>query len=469
MMKNIFTGTAICLLFALGAPITTFAQQSTQDNQQFFWVALKDKANTPFTTDAPEVFLSPRAIERRERLGVAITAQDFPPNPVYLLGLQEAGAKIHHTSRWLNAATVYGDSSILETLQALPYVDTAWYAGPYRKKKKTAPAEQKKMKKLRSKALWGQKYGYGTKQIKAINGDNIHRMGHRGEGVLVAVMDGGFTGVDRSPFFDSLRVNNRLLTSMDFVDLDTMVWESSSHGTKVLSTMAANQPELLIGTAPHATYVCIKTEDTRGEYRIEECHWVAGLEYADSLGVDVVNSSLGYTQFDDPTMNYTAADLDGYTSVASQAANIAVEKGILVVTSAGNEGSSPWRRIGIPADSPGAFSIGATTVDGERASFSSYGPTADRRIKPDIVAPGAWVSLADEKHYEVTMGSGTSFASPIIAGMVACLREAFPDASVEEIFDAIRNSSDQSNLPNVSFGYGMPDFEKAFQNLRKEP
>lgn len=468
MKKTIFNGIVACVLcFVLPA----FGQEgeALSNTRQFFWVAFKDKANTPYSTEAPEVFLSPRAIARREKLGIPVTPQDFPPNPGYLQKIQEAGVSVHHTSRWLNAATVHGNPSNALAIAQLPFVDTVWYAGPYRAKAETSTARRNKMGKLKSKALEGQYYGYGTKQIDAINGDSLHRLGFRGKGVLVAVMDGGFTGVDRSPFFDSLRADNRLLPSMDMVDKDTMVWESSSHGTKVLSTMAANQPGILVGTAPDATYICIKTEDTRGEHRIEECHWVAGLEYADSLGADVVNSSLGYTQFDEASMNYTVHDLTGFTSVASQAADIAVQKGILVITSAGNEGNSPWRKIGIPADAAGAFSIGATALNGDLASFSSVGPTADRRIKPDIVAPGAWVTLADAFQYQVTIGSGTSFASPIVAGMVACLREANPDTSVEKLLNAIRESGNQSDLPNVAVGYGIPDFAKAHQLLHIRP
>jgi subtilisin family serine protease len=468
MKKRLLYSTIACILcFVL--PAIGQDGNAPSDNRQFFWVAFKDKANSPYATEAPEVFLSPRAIARREKLGIPVTAQDFPPNPDYLQKIQDAGAAVHHTSRWLNAATVHGYPSDALAIAQLPFVDTVWYAGPYRAKAEVRKDNGKKMDKLKSKALEGQYYGYGTKQIKAINGDSLHQTGFRGRGVLIAVMDGGFTGVDRSPFFDSLRADNRLLPGMDMVDKDTMVWESSSHGTKVLSTMAANQPGVLVGTAPDATYICIKTEDIRGEHRIEECHWVAGLEYADSLGADVVNSSLGYTQFDEASMNYTADDLTGFTSVASQAADIAADKGILVITSAGNEGNSPWRRIGIPADAAGAFSIGATALNGDLASFSSVGPTADRRIKPDIVAPGAWVTLADAYQYQVTIGSGTSFASPIVAGMVACMREAYPNASVEELLNAIRESGNQSDLPNVAVGYGMPDFVKAYQLLQARP
>ncbi len=460
--KSIFL--LLSLAFVLAQPAQS---QSTppSDNQHFFWVSFTDKAESPYKVTKPEAFLSPRAIERRERLGIPVTAQDFPPNPAYLEALLENGAKVHHTSRWLNAATIHGDSTLLPAISLLPFVDTIWYAGPYLRKEPAKVERRKEMKKLKSKPLPEQYYGYGARQIQALNGDTLHQNGYRGEGVLIAVLDGGFTGVDISPFFDSLRADGRLLPPMDMVDMDREVWESSSHGTKVLSCMGANVPNVMVGTAPDAAYVCIKTEDTRSENRVEECHWVAGLEYADSLGADVANSSLGYTTFNDKRMNYEAGDLTGRTSVASRAADIAAQKGILVVTSAGNEGNSAWRRIGIPADAADALSVGATSLDGQLASFSSVGPTADRRIKPDIVAPGAWVTLADAYQYQVTIGSGTSFAAPITAGLVACLRQAYPEKAVEAIFDGVRASGDKADVPNAQAGFGLPDFVKALQIL----
>ena len=230
--------------------------------------------------------------------------------------------------------------------------------------------------------------------------------------------------------------------------------------------MAANKPGILVGSAPDANYICIKTEDTRGEYRLEECHWVAGLEYADSIGADIVNSSLGYTTFSDRKMNYDYKDLDGETAMTSIAADIAVSKGMVVVTSAGNEGNSKWKYLGTPADGKEIFSIGATNKEGERAGFSSVGPTADGRIKPDVAAMGSWVAVASPSSYRVGIGSGTSFSSPLVTGMVACLMEAFPEKTTKEILDAVRQSGSQHDSPDNELGHGVPDFLKAYNILK---
>jgi subtilisin family serine protease len=450
------------------SPLWAHAQDNGADTlTHFYWASFTDKADSPYRIEQPDVFLSERAIERRSRLNIPVTEQDFPPNPEYLEGITAQGARIHHRSRWLNAATFYASSSLAQQIAELPYVDTVWVAGPYRSPTRISRARNFKMDSLRTSPRPEEPYGYGAQQIRMLNGDSLHQMGYRGAGTLIAVLDGGFTGVDQSPFFDSLRAAGRLMPSADIVDQDSLVWESSSHGTKVLSTMAANVPGVLLGTAPEASYVCVKTEDTRGEHRIEECHWVVGIEYADSLGADVVNSSLGYTTFDDPKMNYDSSSLTGRLSVASQAANIAAEKGLLVVTSAGNEGSSSWRLIGIPADAEKALSVGATDMRGNLASFSSVGPSADGRVKPDIVAPGAWVFTADAYQYRIAIGSGTSFAAPILAGLVACLRQAFPDQPVANIFDALRQSGSQAQSPDNASGYGLPDLVKAYELLKE--
>lgn len=458
----------ILFLMLMLSPFAVFAQTNGADSlASFYWASFTDKQSTPYRIEQPEAFLSPRAIERRNRLGIPVTEQDFPPNPEYLEGLKAKGANIHHHSRWLNAATFHGSAALVEEVAELPYVDTVWLAGPYRSPSKAGRARSSKMDSLRTKPRPDDHYGYGATQIGMMNGDSLHKMGYRGAGVLIAVLDGGFTGADQSPFFDSLEAAGRMLKPADMVDQDAMLWESSTHGTKVLSTMAADVPNVLVGTAPEASYVCIKTEDTRGEHRIEECHWVAGIEYADSIGADVVNSSLGYTTFDDPSMNYDSSSLTGKLSVASRAADIAADKGILVVTSAGNEGNSPWRLIGIPADAEKALSVGATDMRGNLASFSSVGPSADGRVKPDIIAPGAWVFTADAYQYRVAIASGTSFASPIAAGLVACLRQAFPEKSVAQLFEAFRQSSSQAATPDNASGYGLPDVVKAYHLLKQ--
>lgn len=451
-------------LALLMAPIYELAAQGADSAYKYYWVTFTDKADSPYQIDKPELFLSGRAIARREKWSIPVTKEDFPPNPGYLAALREKGASVHHRSRWLNAATILASEGGILEIADLPFVDKVEYVGfPYEERERRKP--NIKADSLLSKPLEGQHYGYATRQIQWLNGDTLHQLGYTGAGIWVAVLDGGFIGVEESPFFDNLRKGGRLLLPRDFVDGDLEVYESSTHGSKVLSTMAANVPGVMVGTAPGATYTCIKTEDTRGEYRLEECHWVAGLEYADSLGVDVVNSSLGYTVFNDRQMNYGFESLNGKTSVASLAADIAFRKGMVVVASAGNEGSSDWKHIGIPADAKLALSVGAIDFSGKRASFSSFGPTADGRIKPDVAAPGAWVTVSDAYAFQASIGSGTSFAAPIMAGMVACLWQAFPERSNEEIVAAIKRSSSQAGFPDEELGFGIPDFGKAYRLL----
>ena len=447
-----------------GLSLPTYAQKA-DSTYKYYWVSFTDKKDSPYTTDRPEDFLSERAIARRNKQGIAITEEDFPPNPHYLDSLMKFDASIHHRSRWLNAATILIPEAKIIEVADLPFVEKVDYVGfpyPMAKRRKSRIS----VDSLLSKKLDEDYYGYATRQIEMLRGDTLHQMGYTGSGILLAVLDGGFIGVEESPFFDSLRTSERLLLARDFVDNDREAYESSTHGTKVLSTMGANVPGVMVGTAPGASYACIKTEDTRGEYRLEECHWVAGLEYADSLGADVVNSSLGYTTFNDRQMNYSYENLDGKSSVASLAADIAFKRGIVVITSAGNEGNSRWKHIGIPADAQLSLSIGATDFSGRRASFSSVGPTADGRIKPDVAAPGAWVAVADPFAFQVSIGSGTSFASPILAGLAACLWQAFPEKSNEEIVEAIKGSASQVDTPDVELGYGIPDFGKAYQILK---
>lgn len=463
-MKSIF-------VIASGIFLLSYSRLPAQDSEsgfKYYWVAFKDKAQSPYSIDRPSDYLSPRAIERRQKRGIPPSELDLPPNPAYLEQLSQAGASVHHRSRWLNAATVIAEEGQLEAIRALPFVDTVFYAGlPYRASERKKPVFRKDS--LMSRVLDNEPYGHGAAQVKLLKGDTLHQLGYDGKGILVAVLDGGFIGVEESPFFDSIRAGGRLSMPWDFVDGDADPFESSTHGSKVLSTMGANVPGVFVGTAPGAAYACIKTEDTRGEYRIEECHWVAGLEYADSIGADIVNSSLGYTTFSDQKMDYAYENLDGKSSVASRAADIAVSRGMIVVSSAGNEGTSDWKHIGIPADARSVLAVGATDIKGKRAPFSSLGPTADGRVKPDVAAPGAWVTVADAFSFRVSNGSGTSFAAPILAGMIASLWEAFPDRTNLEVLDAVRRSASQAGKPDNELGYGLPDFAKAFRLLSQKP
>ncbi|GJM32642.1 MAG: serine protease [Saprospiraceae bacterium] len=446
--------------------LNTYAQVA-DSIPKYFWVTFKDKADSPYQLNHPEVFLSEKALARRAKYNIPVTEADFPVNPTYLQSLREQGGLIHLSSRWLNAATVLAKPEVIDQIAKLPFVDTILYVGKYQKpriEKRPRPFKDN----LDTNLLVSNPYGYAHPQITAMKGDSLHSKGWNGQGITIAVLDGGFSNVDIIPFFDSLRQHNRFLGFHDFVDGDTNVFESSTHGTQVLSVMGANLPGLMVGTAPGANYLCIKTEDVRGEYLIEECNWVAGLEYADSIGADVVNSSLGYFVFNDASMNYKYEDLTGLKSMASRAVDYAFARGMIVVTSAGNEGNSAWRYISIPADAPNVLAVGSVFIDTTlRAGFSSVGPTADGRIKPDLVAPGVAITVVSQYSYKTRTSNGTSLSSPLIAGMTASLWSAFPNLNNEEIIDAIIKSCNQTVKPDNFLGHGLPDFLQAYKLLLK--
>lgn len=433
-------------------------------NHSLHWVELTDKNNTPYSVFRPQEFLSARALDRRQTMGIAIDAYDLPVTPTYVDAIVALGAPIHAKSKWLNAVAIHTtDEAVLQKIEALPFVKAVRPLGKFRvvgqpKLKKTSPKVDPQKHQI-------DYYGDAANQIKMLGGDLIHQYGYSGKGVHIAIFDGGFLSVHAMPVFDSMYAEDRLLGTHDFVEGDDMVYESSTHGTNVLGTMASKAPYLMVGTAPDASYYLFKTEDVRGEFRTEEFNWVAALERADSLGVDVVNSSLGYTGFNDTTMSYTYAQLDGKTALSSRGATIGASRGILVVNSAGNEGDGPWHYIGTPADAPGVFTIGAVRPNGKRASFSSWGPTPDGRIKPDVAAQGRFTVVPSINKYGVSRTNGTSFSSPVMAGMVASLKAAFPEETSEAIKQAIRKSGSQAAAPDSSLGYGIPNFFFAYTML----
>lgn len=450
----------ILLAVLITAPL--FSQPLTKH-----WIQFTDKHDSPYNIDKPEAYLSERAIERRKRYNIKIDESDFPINPNYLNEVRKLGGVVYTTSKWFNAATVFAPDEVLKKIIQLPFVKGAEPVGRYSK-----PRPARSRAKTRDNGVnyvqYNEHYGYGDNQIKMLNGDLLHNMGYDGDGMMVAVLDGGFSNVDIMPFFDTLRANGRLLDGWDMVDNDSYVYESSSHGTQVLSTMGANLPGLLVGTAPGATYICVKTEDVRSELRIEEDNWVAGAEYADSLGIDVINSSLGYTTFNIKSMNHTYDDMNGKTSRATIGADIAASKGMLIVVSAGNEGGGKWKYMGAPADGNDVFAVGGVNRNTKRASFSSQGPTSDGRVKPNIMARGEQSVVASLYAYEVDSANGTSFASPIMAGMVTSLWQAFPEKTNVEVMRAIEKSADNYNTPDGKMGYGLPDFYRAYRILSGE-
>ncbi len=434
-----------------------------------YYVQFTDKNNSPYSLNHPEDFLSQRAIDRRARQNIGYNETDLPVNPQYRAGVAATGAQIINAVKWMNGVLVATtDQSVIDSINALPYVaSTRSVSGaaangdkPFFDKESAGP-ENKPDNMVLNREADVYDYGYAEGQINLINGIPLHDAGFRGEGMVIAVLDAGFDYVDVDMLFDSLRNDGRILGTKDFVTPGGNVYMAHYHGRMVLSTMAANIPGLMIGTAPEASYWLLRSENANQEYVAEEYNWVSAAAFADSVGADVINSSLGYTEFDDPAQNHTYADMDGNTTVITRGADMAAAKGILVVNSAGNSAGSPWQYIGAPADGDSVFSIGAVDNNGTYAPFSSTGPTADGRIKPNVAATG-WGTAVSDGANGVTFGSGTSFSSPIIAGMSACLWQAMPEKTNMEIQQAIMQSASQYTNPDTLLGYGIPNYQSAW-------
>ena len=438
-----------------------------------YWVMFTDKNNTPFTLSQPLQFLSQKAIDRRQKQNIQLKENDLPVNPDYVAQVAATGAIVLNRSKWFNAVSVQvEDSGIVAQIQLLPFVSQVNQVAKFKLKTKSdqliedlvklyqQAQEKKGAKKQAASPGDDEFYGDADKQIKMLNGNKLHEMGLMGQGVTIAVLDGGFYLVNQFPLFDSLRSSGRLLGTRDFVAGGISVFEDATHGMSVLSTMAGFIPGLYVGTAPKASYWLLRTEDTGSEYQIEECNWISGAEFADSVGADLINSSLGYTVFNDTATSHTYSQLNGNTTRITIGADLAASKGILVVNSAGNSGADPWRYIGAPADGDSVLAIGAVTSEKNPASFSSFGPSADGRIKPNVTAMGQQTALLLSSG-DIARSNGTSFSSPVIAGMSACLMQAHPEATAMQVFKAIEQSADQYENPDDSKGFGIPDYLEA--------
>lgn len=456
------------LLLAFLLPLaTTNAQKNTEETGMYL-VTFKDKTDTPYSTEKPEAFLSERALLRRAAHNSPVTELDLPLSPGYVREVTATGAKLWLKSKWMNGVVVSAAGPQVRDLRKLNFVSDVKLVAPVQYDRASfmpvIPDLDRPAPVVESVPVEERFYGYGWKNMSAMRGDSLHRWGFRGKGVLVGVFDGGFPNVNYKDFlgYDDKAT---IPANYDVVEQDATALDGSTHGATVLSTMAAHHPFFFIGTAPEARYVLFKTENGKGEHRLEEINYAVALELADSIGVDVVNSSLGYTTFSLKEMNYRYKDLDGKTSPASVAITRAFQRGMIIVTSAGNSGADEWKYVGTPADSPEAFSIGALNADGSRAYFSSYGPTADGRTKPDVSALGVDVAAVAANGRGLTGANGTSLASPLVAGLMACLRQAVPDATNQELLDAVRATADQADKPDNERGYGQPNFAAAYRRL----
>lgn len=449
---------AIVVLLAVCCSLGAWAQETEQDTLKFR-VSLRDKAATKFSLKHPEKFLSRKALERRKRQNLPVDSTDLPVCSKYVEQIRRQGVRIVVTGKWDNFVTVAcNDSTLMEGIAALPFVrsvERVWTAPANRRYMST---EHDPVDSTLLKTDEARYYGTGTEQIQMSHGDSLHAAGFRGEGMTIAVVDAGFHNVDRLPAFQQTRI----LGTRDFVNPSSDIFAESSHGLMVLSCIGTNQPNALVGTAPEASFWLLRSEDEYSEHLVEQDYWCAAVEFADSVGVDVLNTSLGYYEFDDVTKNYRYCDLDGRHALISRQASRVADKGMVLVCSAGNSGAGTWKKITSPADADHVLTVGAIDKNGVLAPFSSLGDTADGRVKPDVVAVGlnSDVICTDGKQCRA---NGTSFASPIMCGMVACLWQACPTLTAKELIELVRRSGDRASCPDNIYGYGIPDVWKAYR------
>lgn len=444
----------VLLVFALNICLGTFAQFTPEDTLKYR-ISLKDKAATDYSLQKPEMYLSKKSIERRKRQGLEIDSTDLPVCKKYVDAIRKKGVHVLVTGKWDNFVTVScNDSMLIAEIAGLPFVrstERVWRGVA----KRASERDSLINKPLRTDSL----YGPAITQIKMSHADRLHEAGFKGQGMTIAVIDAGFHNVDK---IEAMK-NINILGTRDFVNPEADIYAESSHGMSVLSCMAMNQPNVMIGTAPEASYWLLRSEDEYSENLVEQDYWAAAIEFADSVGVDLVNTSLGYYSFDDPTKNYRYRDLNGHYALMSREAAKAADKGIVVVCSAGNSGSGSWKKITPPGDAENVITVGAVNKYGVLAPFSSVGNTADGRVKPDVVAVGLGSDVMGTDG-NLRHANGTSFSSPIMCGMVACLWQACPKLTAKEIIELVRRSGDRAVFPDNIYGYGIPDLWKAYQS-----
>lgn len=445
-------------LWSLGCLFVLSMGQASAEKVYKYRVSLKDKVGTTYSIDKPEEFLSERAIERRNRQQLPVDETDLPVSGKYVDELKATGARLVTTSKWNNTVVLeVSDTLLMDEISKKSFVTgvkKVWVSPD-----SIPPRNMKRKKEVKNKVEKTDcHYGNALRQIEIHGGDSLHTAGFAGKGMHVAVIDAGFYNADEIKFFRKMD----LLGTRDFVNPNSDIYAENAHGLMVLSCMAANLPKVFVGTAPEASYWLLRSEDNDSEQPIEEDYWAAAIEFADSVGVDVVNTSLGYYEFDEGFPAYRYRDLDGHYSLMSHSASLAADKGIVVVCSAGNSGDDPWKKVTPPGDSENVLTVGAINKNLVNARFSSIGNSADGRIKPDVMAVGV-NSVVTGTDGSVSKGNGTSFASPIMCGIVACFWQACPWLTAKEVIEAVRQVGDRVDYPDNIYGYGVPNLWKAYQ------
>ncbi len=429
--------------------------------QSKYFVYFKDKSNTEYKVSEPTKFLSQRAITRRIVQNISIIPRDFPVNKSYVAELKKTGAKVIYTSKWMNAALIEASSSQYSNVKVLSFVKGIEGNAEI---KGARTNNEKNDSEMKSKFGPEENFDYGTSinQIQQIGADILHKNGKTGKGILIGVFDSGFLNANTLDVFKPLFDEKRVVAQYDFVANNSNVFDDHNHGTSVLSCIVGKSTGKLIGTAPDASIALFRTEDVSSETKLEEINWLLAAEFSDSIGVDVINSSLGYNTFDNPTQNYKYEDLNGDKTISAKAADWAVSTGMIVVVSAGNEGNTAWKYISTPADADSVITVGAIDANGILSSFSSIGPNAKNSIKPELVARGASTTLATSSN-TIATSNGTSFSSPLIAGLMASFKQAYPNLSALKLREIMIQSASQFKVPDNRLGYGIPNVEVAIK------
>lgn len=449
------------LLFLLLFTLAAVGASARQDTLKYR-ISLKDKAATTYSLKHPEAFLSEKAIARRHKQRLPIDSTDLPVCRKYVDEIRRQGVNIVVTGKWENFVTVScNDSTLIDRIAALPFVratEKVWMAPEGDKMMSTVRDSLINRPSVHPDSL----YGFAIDQIQMSNGDKLHREGFKGQGMTIAVIDAGFHNADRIAAMQNIRI----LGIKDFVNPKADIFAESSHGMMVLSCIGMNRPGIMTGTAPEASFWLLRSEDEYSEHLVEQDYWAAAVEFADSVGADVLNTSLGYYTFDDKSKDYKFRDLDGHHALMSRQASRIADKGMVLVCSAGNSGMGAWKKITPPGDAENVLTVGAINKDGVLAPFSSIGNTADNRIKPDIVAVGQGTDVMRTDGNQ-GKANGTSFSSPVMCGMVACLWQACPDLTAKEVIELVRRSGDRADYPDNIYGYGIPDMWKAYESHKQ--
>ena len=471
--KSVLCYLVVLLVFATSASAASPMIKYPGGKFYIWRYTLKDKQGVSHSLDHPGRWLSHKSIERRKRQGLALDSTDLPVSHKYLKDIEKASTAFIHqdrkkttewaiigTSRWQNTVLIRSnDTTLLHHLSTLDFVKTSCqvWVSPDSIERGT-PKVKVHEKWNPWDSIHGEHYGNGKDQIEMLNGHRLHNIGLKGKGMTIAVLDGGFQNCDQIPAF----LHANILGAEDFVYPKSQhFYRETDHGTKVLSAMATNEPQILVGTAPEARYWLLRCEDQQTEQSVEEDYWTMAAEYADSAGVDIITSSLGYNEYDGHRGDYRLRDLDGKTAFISRTASMLASKGMILINSAGNLGMGPWKKITFPADAQDILTIGAVNNDKKNAPFCGVGPTQDGRVKPDVMALGSPASLISGRG-TVIRDMGTSFSTPIVAGLVACLWQALPNKTAKDIINLVRQTSSQHQEPDNIYGYGIPNFWRAY-------